>query len=722
MTTAAPHRFRSPGARRRALAALAGALAACAAAAQQRAEPPRPIVRTVRSVRPAEAQPPPRAGRLDLSFATRADEDPAGARITVAFAASPGPGAEPPRALEVVVDDERLGLVPVEPGAVRTLTAEAGRLAARNGLSLRLLDGAGRPMARRSAWDAVASVEVALESVPAPLPDDLALLPVPFIDRAFDRAAVVPLALPAPATAARIRAAALVASWMALDAPLAVSVEAQVGRIPDGRAVVLLDDPGQARALGLDPLDGPAVRMADHPGHPGSNAKLLVVGGRTPAELARAAEALAARPPRLVGREAHLAPAPPAPPAAPYSAPWWLPAGRAVPFRDFPLGGTPAHDGATSATLPVRFRLPPDLAVWPADAVEVDLGWQERVPEGTAPPRLDLELNGFYVAALPPPDGPGPATRWTRLRIPRQQLRGYNELLLHVKYPEPSGDAPAAGARVAVSGDSVLHLEGLRHFAALPDVATFAYDGYPFTRVPDLGETAVVLPARPGAPELSAALTLAAGLAQVTGRAGTRATYVAGDPGDAALAGKDLLLVGAAGEHELAARWAGRWPVELGEGAPRLRPARARRALLELTGGLGPILDRRRARAVLAGGGALGAIMGIESPASAGRCAVRVTGRPLPPWRDFLGYAEGREPSGNDLLLLSGGRRFMFRLGPGFTAGRLGPVDRVRWFFAGHWLLLTPILLAGGWLLSAELRRLLSERMQARLAPGGGRP
>ena len=81
-------------------------------------------------------------------------------------------------------------------------------------------------------------------------------------------------------------------------------------------------------------------------------------------------------------------------------------------------------------------------------------------------------MNGDFVATLPDRDQ-GRA----RLRIPRDHLRGFNELLVHVHYPDPD---PCAGAalppsgseppRVEIASDSVLHVEGLSHFANLPDV------------------------------------------------------------------------------------------------------------------------------------------------------------------------------------------------------------------------------------------------------------
>jgi hypothetical protein len=272
---------------------------------------------------------------------------------------------------------------------------------------------------------------------------------------------------------------------------------------------------------------------------------------------------------------------------------------------------------------------------------------------------------------------------------------------------------------VEIAGDSVLHLEGLRRYADLPDVAAFAYDGFPFSRVPDLGETAVVVPARATARELSIVLTALAQLAQVTGRVGTRATFLAGDPADADLAGRDLLVVGAADASPLLRRWAAHLPLSFAGGAARVERPLEPRAVVDLLGGAGPLLDARRAADVLGTARGAAAIVGIESPVSRGREVVFVTAASaseLPPFRTFLGYAESRG-RGGDLLVSAGDARWLFRIGPTFGRGELGGWTRLRWFLANHWIALLPLLAAGVAALALQLRALLDARMRARLAP-----
>jgi hypothetical protein len=685
------------------------------AAATAHDPPPERVTATrVVDAGPTEAQRASAAPLLEIPFLARADEELTAARISVALA-SPVSG-DASAVLEVLVNDERIGLLPVSGVAERAVDVDRELLAPRNTLALRLLDADGRAVARPGAWRVLRSVQLVLETSPAALPNDLALLPLPFLDRGFDPSATVPVVLAAAADADSMRLAALVAGWLALDSPVPLSFAAHLGALPDTRAVVLVAGDAQARRLGLEPAGGPSIRMIDHPRHPGSNVKLLVVAGRDADELRAAVESLAARTERLVGEEVRLPPAPPPLPSAPYSAPRWVPTDRPVRFAEYPQGGTPAHDASRPATLSVRFRVSPDLWIWPTEFVVLDLGWEERLPAGMPAPRLDVDMNGYYLATLPAPRGTGEIERHVRLRIPREHMRGFNELRLHVRYPEGTAAGTGESPRVAITGDSVLHLEGMSHFAVLPDVALFAFDGFPFTRVPDLGETAIVVPATPVAEEVAEVLTIAAQLAQVTGRVGIRATFLSGDPSDGALAGKDVLAIGAVDRLPLLARWHSRLPLAFEPDGARVRRAPGSRATLELTSGLGGVLDRRRAERVLEAERATGAIVGIESPVTPGRAVYFVTGPAgVPPFRSFLGYAESRSLSADDVLVLAGDRRWMFRLGPSFGRGALDAWTALRWFLANHWVLLLPVLALGVIVLARLIQRAVGERMRERL-------
>ena len=636
---------------------------------------------------PSKAQREASAPALEFPFVARADEHLTGATVRLAF--------DGPADVEVLVNDERLAILSPAQGTHDIPVARA-LLADRNQLTLRLRESSGRCAAHPGGWRGLRAAGVVMQADPVPLPDELALLPLPFFDRGFDTQAAVPVVLAHPPSLDDARLAAEAAGWFAMDAPIPLSFEAHVGALPDSRALVLLSSAADAARLGLPAPGGPSVRMIDHPAHPGSNVKLLVIQGRTPLELRAAVESLASRAQHLAGPEVRLRPQPPQPPAPPYSAPRWIAADRPVPFSHYPEHAVLSHDGSAPATLAVRFRMPPDLWIWPADSVALDLRWTTKLPRGAAPPRLDVEMNGYFLATLPQRGSSA------RLRIPREHMRGFNQLLVYVRYPDqdpcaalPEGEPP----HVEIDGASVLHVEGLRHFASLPDVSLFAFDGFPFSRVPDLGDTAVVLQVQPNERELSLLLSIFGQLAQITGRAGTRAIFSA-----TPVAGKDLLVIG---------------PPPVGWKLPVTPDGRVqeREPALDLLGGIGPLLDARRASALLQGARDWAAIEAVESPLTNGRSAIVVTGAALPPFGDFLGYAQSSGRTA-DLLLLTGGERFLFRVGGRYTSGSVDPWTRLRWFLSTHWIALLPLLLLGALALAVQTRGAFARQMRARLLVG----
>ena len=359
---------------------------------------------------PTKAQRDSSAAALDFPFTARADEELTGAAARISFAG-------PIESLEVLVNDERVALLSGDDPHPPDLPIARTLLADRNTLSLRLRDREGRCLARPGAWAAVRSIGIVLQASPVPLPNELALLPLPFFDRGYDASATVPLVLGHPPSRDEVRLAALVASWFAVDAPIPLAFDARVGELPDSRAIVLVGGSADSARLKIEPPRGPSIRMIDHPAHPESNVKLLVIGGRNAEELRAAVESLAARTARFTGPEAMLAAPSRQPPSPPYSAPRWVPSGRPVPFSQYPAGSVLAHEGNTPATMSVRFRVAPDLWIWPAEFVVLDLGYVERIPRGAIPPRLDVEINGYYLATLPR-TAPGKPGR-VRLRIPR---------------------------------------------------------------------------------------------------------------------------------------------------------------------------------------------------------------------------------------------------------------------------------------------------------------
>jgi hypothetical protein len=99
---------------------------------------------------------------------------------------------------------------------------------------------------------------------------------------------------------------------------------------------------------------------------------------------------------------------------------------------------------------------------------------------------------------------------------------------------------------MAVDPDSTLDLSNAYHYTALPNLAYFVNSGFPFTRMADLSDTAVVLPQQPGPVELGAFLGLMGNLGALTFQPVNRVTVVrTSDIGS--MPDKDLLVISTLG-------------------------------------------------------------------------------------------------------------------------------------------------------------------------------
>lgn len=97
----------------------------------------------------------------------------------------------------------------------------------------------------------------------------------------------------------------------------------------------------------------------------------------------------------------------------------------------------------------------------------------------------------------------------------------------------------------SIDPGSTLDFSGAHHATRMPNLALFTGGGFPFTRMPDLGETAVLMGANPSAGEIEAFLNLMGQFGDSTGAAATR-VVVMRTLQPSRMADKDILVVGSA--------------------------------------------------------------------------------------------------------------------------------------------------------------------------------
>ena len=573
-----------------------------------------------------------------------------------------------------------------------------------------------------------------------PMPRDLARLPEPFFDRRVMHAALtLPFLLPSDAGPELLRAAAIAASWFAVQAEYRGAVFPVRGSAPpQGHAVVVVAGTQTIPGLDIPAFEGPTLALLPNPNDPPG--QLLLIGGRTAAEAATAATALAFGRAALAGDRA-LVEAPEAQPRRPYDAPRWLNPDRPVRFGELVDPDMLQAHGYAPGEIAIPLRTAPDLYVGRRRGIPVRIGF--RAPPGPVADirvsRLDVALSGVYLKSLPfrgevgpwPLSsllgwfGQPPEVQHGSAELPPYLLTGQNELQLRFDMrPLHRGDCVAipGDVRASIEPDSTIDLSVAHRFTLLPNLAFFASSGFPYSRLADLSGTAIVLPERPNPVELSAFLELVGRLAATVGYPATGLAVV-WPAGLQAVAERDLIVLGTLARQPALAT------LLRGEKEPpvRLEGAKLTLALPSRMGDFRQLLfgssareeEARRAAARLTTAPEdFGALLAFESPLRPGRSVVAVTAAVPAGLEAVLGTM--RNPKllpkiQGDVVLVSGSQVEAFRIGNTYAHGSL-PVWLWPEFHLGQRPEVMVLMLAIGCLLiGLPLRRMLRLRAARRL-------
>jgi cellulose synthase (UDP-forming) len=568
------------------------------------------------------------------------------------------------------------------------------------------------------------------------LPRELARLPEPFFDpRELRETLVLPFVLPDAPASEILRTAAIAASWFAVQAEYRGARFPVSATLPaTGHGVVVATPQSVPAGLVLPPLSGPTVALVENPNDPAGT--LLLIAGRDPSEAATAAMGLALAPQLLAGQVASVA-APRAPQRRPYEAPRWLPPDRPVALGELVDRGELQVQGFAPGPITVPLRTAPDLVTWRQHGFPLALSLR-------APPspvvdaqasRLDVSVSGSFLRAVALREqeswplswvlrqaGAEPGPRETTIAIPPWLVSGRNDLQLRFDMrPFHRGDCGAIPAEVQAAIDpvSTIDISRAHRFATMPNLAFLASAGFPFTRLADLSETAVVMPDRPGPVEVSAFLGLVGGLSSMVGVPATGLAVVR--PGQLAqVAARDLIVIGTLSGQPALPQLLREMPLRIEDGG-RLAialPDRIEGFARLVTDGP-PSADRARAASFLASPAeGLGFVAGAESPLSRGRSVVALAA-PTPAGIEAIAEAL-RDPARiprvqGDLVLLSGDTLEAFRIAPTYHVGEL-PL----WLWPNHYLgarpwLVLGLMFGGALLIALPLRAALRRRAVHRL-------
>jgi cellulose synthase (UDP-forming) len=387
---------------------------------------------------------------------------------------------------------------------------------------------------------------------------DLAKLPLPLFDENVRQKLVLPFVLPANPTNETLQAAAIIASWFGKLADFrGASFPVATEPPQEGNAVLVAVGRDATGGLSLPALSGPTIAEMANPND--KLATVLVVAGRTAAETVAAANTLSLGSRLLSGEKAN-AQTIALPVRKPYDAPAWISTDRPVQFGELVDASVLQGTGYVPGTFHVPFRTAPDLYTWRRRPFQADIRF--RAPPGpvvdVAASRLDVSINSIFLQSfsLAPADttrdwvmqnlGYSQPVRNGSTPIPLYTVFGENDLQIYFDArPMHRGDCAAIPEDLHMSVDqtSMLDLSTAYHFTTLPNLAFFINSGFPFTRMADLSETAVVLPQQASLVEVSAFLGLMGNIGALTFQPVNRVSVLRTNELSSS-PDKDLLVIG----------------------------------------------------------------------------------------------------------------------------------------------------------------------------------
>jgi len=684
-------------------------------------------------------------GSDSVSFGVRSDEVVTGARLALDYSYSPALLPDLSQ-INVLVNDEVAASLPVpKDGAGKprqaTIDIPPRLITDFNRLTLQLIGHytmqCEDPL-YSSLWAKIGNdSELQLQVTRIVLDNDLANLPRPFFDRRDARPLVLPFVIPVADNSA-LEAAGNVAAWFgSLAGYRGARFPAAIDAVPEkGNAVVLLDSPAAAERLGvtLATLTGPTVAILTNPRDPAG--KLLVLAGRDGAELKRAAQGLTLGSKTLSGPRVTLDRLDTLVPRKPYDAPSWLPSDRPVKLGELAELKNLSSSGYNPGNLTVPLRLPPDLFLWQDPGAPLDLKYRYTPQPVSTNSSLLVSINDRFIKSLPLPSrehlesgllatlkgDDDSLPRETQVRVPLDNVAAQAPLQFRFMYDYikqgECRDVIIDNMRGVIEPESTLDLSGYAHFIAMPNLGVFKDSGFPFTRLADLSETAVVLDEQPSVGELGAYLTLLGRFGESTGYPAPGVAVVRAAQVDS-VAQRDLLVL-TTGGSPLLQQWASSLPAELDGSSRRFELSDL---ALRVRNWISPDPrdNLRQTRTALGfnGVGNSAYVAGFESPLSSGRSVVLFAATDAAGLEklstDLAQSATYTQNLQGSLAVIRNERIDALVADQTYHIGHLGPVLYLRWLLANHPLLMLLATALAVGLLATPVYLALRARARRRL-------
>ena len=683
-----------------------------------------------------------------VNFDMRADEVVTGAQLTLQYSYSPALLSDMSQ-INILVNDEVAASLPVPKetaGTPQKQTVEIPPylITEFNRLSVQLIGYSTMqcqdPLST-NLWAKISnSSELSIQVSQVELPNALASLPLPLFDRRDRRALALPLVFATAPDNTTLEAAGAVSSWMgALASYRGARFSTRLQSLPaSGNAVILVNSNEASHLAGLDlpAVEGPTLSLVSNPND--RFGKLLVIAGRNSDEIKQAATALVLGGRSLSGQSVKID-AVDILPRQPYDAPNWLPSDRPVRLGELLEPRQLNVSGYAPAMITVPLRLPPDLFNWREDGARLDLKYRYTPQQTSNNSSLMVSFNDSFIRSMNLPSiqtlGAGASllamlkkddslVRESSVLLPLDSVALQSRLQFrfmfdYIKQGE-CGDIIIDNMRGAIDPDSTLDLSGYEHFMAMPNLGVFKDSGFPFTRLADLSQTAVILPDNAGPADWDAYLTVLGRFGDSTGYPATAVRV--GQAGEVAqFADKDLLVLASGQNQPLLKQWADHLPSRSEESRRYVEfsdlPLRLRQWISP-----DPAANLRKARGALTFSSDNGNsyVSGFESPLQKGRSVVLLSS----PQADRLGevtdaliggehYTQALQGS---LAVIKGRQIQSLVAEEDYYVGQLGPFRYLQWVLSRHVWLLLVLTVAGVALVSSaayfSLRAIARRRLK----------
>jgi cellulose synthase (UDP-forming) len=683
-------------------------------------------------------------GEGSLPFSVRRDEVVTGGKVDLSYAYSPALIPELSH-LTVLLNGEVLGSLPLpketNSGATASLNINPVLVQEDNRILFRFIGhytlGCEDPL-NSTLWLVLSNTsKLTMQLEKLPLANDLSLLPTPFYDPKDMQALTLPFVFATHPSNATLQAAGTVASWFgALASYKGASFPTYLDSIPNTNAVVFATQSEKPAGVDIPALNGPTISVVSNPNNP--EAKLLLVMGRTPEELKAAAETLSLGSATMTGQTQQVG-VPTIPERHLYDAPRWVPIDRPVRFGELVQPTDLQGNGLVPGLLTLNFRTAPDIFVWGNAGVPLDIRY--RYPAGTwlnfPESRLDVSINNSYLRSLPLTQegmvrqvkdiiSPDFVMNDQTVRVPPYYVFGQNQLQFYYDLrPVKRGecqDVLPTNIQESIDPDSTIDLSGTERFTQLPNLAFFVNSGYPFTRMADLSNTAVVMPDEVAGPDIQTFLTLMGMMGDSTGFPVLRSTVVSPSQVNT-VSDKDLLVLGSIAHQPLITQWAQNSRLRVDGGRLRVGVTSPIDRVYTV---LDPNSEEERQRIdqlLVSQGDSLSAMIGMESPLHSNRSVVIITGSSPDREMTVVNTFRNRDLAPlvqGDLMVATGGKVTSFRIGSEYTVGSLPVITKVRWWLGNSPLVLILFTLIGVLIIAlvayALLSRLAARRLGTRAA------